>query len=139
MMSEHKLRLQREDFTLHANKTFSSLYEDTNFSDVTLVCEGNQQIQAHKVILSSGSQFFRNILQGSPHPHPMVYLRVNPVHVVSLVQFLYQGQCQVEQEDIDTFLDLARELKIEGLTSEMEEQTADTALSTAYHKTDGVL
>ena len=132
MMSEHKLRLQREDFTLHANKTFSSLYEDSNFSDVTLVCEGNQQIQAHKVILSSGSQFFRNILQGSPHPHPMVYLRVNPVHVASLVQFLYQGQCQVEQEDIDTFLDLARELKIEGLTSEMEEQTA-------YHKTAEVL
>ena len=133
-MSELKLRLEREDFTLHAKKSFKSFYEDSNFSDVTLVCEGNQQIQAHKVILSSGSQFFRDILQGSPHPHPLVYLRVKPAHLASMVKFLYQGQCQVEQEDIDTFLDLARELKIEGLTSEMEEQKADIALSTTDSK-----
>ena len=124
-MTAVKLGLVRKDFNLKTGKTFSSLFGDKAFSDVTLVCNDNHHIQAHKVILSSGSHFFRDLLLANPHPHPLVYLRVTLVHLDALVKFLYLGQCQVDQEDIDTFLKLARELKMEGLTQEGEEENGE--------------
>ena len=38
------------------------LRKDTDFLDVTLVCEDYQQIGAHKVILAAVSLFFQNRL-----------------------------------------------------------------------------
>ena len=35
--------------------------------------------------------------------------------------FLTKGQCKVEQQDIDSFLSLVSTLKVEGLTSGVEE------------------
>ena len=40
-----------------ATSTFRFLFEDDHSTDVTLVCEDNQQIWVHKVILSSVSEF----------------------------------------------------------------------------------
>ena len=39
-----------------------SLRDDIDFADVTLVCEDDQQIMAHIVILAASSSFFQNIL-----------------------------------------------------------------------------
>ena len=63
------------------------------FSDVTLVCDDDKQVFAHKVafdafwwqagfvktilmkvILSACSPFFRRILLNNPHQHPLIYL-----------------------------------------------------------------
>jgi hypothetical protein len=54
------------------------------------------------------------------HPVALLYLRLEYDHLVSLVRFIYLGQCEVEQKDIETFLLIAKQLKIEGLTDEDE-------------------
>ena len=36
--------------------SFRTLFTDTDFTDVTLACEDNKQISAHKVVLSSCSE-----------------------------------------------------------------------------------
>ena len=69
-MSE-KLCIQGNDFKQNVNNAFRRLQNDTDFSDVTLVCEDGQQIQAHKVILAASSPFFEDILQNIKHPHPL--------------------------------------------------------------------
>ena len=58
-MSE-KLCLQCKwnDFKENIKGAFGSLRQDNDFSDVTLVCEGSQQMEAHKVILAASSPFF---------------------------------------------------------------------------------
>jgi hypothetical protein len=38
-----------------------NLKENNEFADVTLACEGGQQIEAHKVILAASSSFFQNL------------------------------------------------------------------------------
>ena len=38
------------------------LNEERYFLDVTIACDENYQTKAHKIILSVGSLFFRNIL-----------------------------------------------------------------------------
>lgn len=120
-MTNLKLGLVRGNFSLHTEQSFNSLYEASDFSDVTLVDEDNNQIPAHKIILSSGCQFFRDLFLRNPQFQPLVFLRVSRAHLQALVTFLYKGQCQVEQWDIDSFLRLARTLKVEALTSGVEE------------------
>ena len=72
-----KLGLVREDFSLHAENTFAALFEDTELTDVTLVCEdGVEEVKAHKIILSSGSGFFKDLFRRPPQQQqPLVYLR----------------------------------------------------------------
>ena len=60
------LGLVREDFSFEAAKTLSSLFDQPDFSDVTLVCEDQKQIPAHKVMLASASPFIKNITEFSP-------------------------------------------------------------------------
>ena len=36
---------------------------------------GAGQFAVHKVILSASSIFFRDILKGNKHPHPLIYIR----------------------------------------------------------------
>ena len=33
-----------------------------------------------------------------------------------MVEFIYTGQCKVEQKDLENFLSMIKELKVEGLT-----------------------
>ena len=109
--------LSWDNFQNNAQHTFRNLRNDPHFTDVTLVCRDYEHIQAHKVILSSCSPFFKHILVKSPHKHPLLFLNgVNSNDLQSLLQFMYSGEAQVEDEHLAQFLFTASELKIEGLT-----------------------
>ena len=56
---KEKLRLQRNDFANNISSAFLNLSSDKDFTDVTLVCEDGQQVEAHKLVLISSSPFFR--------------------------------------------------------------------------------
>ena len=115
MISE-KFLLASDKFQTSAGKTFNNLFEDQDFSAVTLVCDDDKQIRAHKVILSSSSSFFRKILITNPHQHPLLYLKgVSFSDLQSVVKFLYFGETEIAQNNLENFLDAAKELGIEGL------------------------
>ena len=111
------VNLRLKDFNLHAGNCFTSLLDETDFADVTLVCDDNKQIKAHKVILGLGSDLFKNILQNNPHPHPLIYLENIQLSMLeSALQFLYFGEVEVQQNAINEFLLMAGDLKMKGLT-----------------------
>ena len=117
-MSE-QLCLRWNDFKENVNSAFGSLRNDREFTDVTLACEDGQQIEAHKVILASSSPFFQKILQNSKHPHPLIYLRgFQSKDFASILDFLYFGEANVYQEDLDSFLAIAEEIQLKGLTGQ---------------------
>ena len=90
------------------NSVFGMLRNDQNFADVTLACEDGTQIKAHKVVLASFSPFFMEMLKKNTHPHPLIYMRgLKAENLVSMVDFLYYGEANVNQESIDVFLGLA--------------------------------
>merc|ERR1719228_2281120 len=98
------------------NEAFRELREEKDFFDVTLACDDNQ-IQAHKVIISACSPFFRSILRRNPHQHPLLYLRgVKYKELLSVLNFMYLGEVSVAQEELNTFLNVAEDLKVKGLT-----------------------
>ena len=117
-MSE-KLCLKWNDFIENVNSSFGKLRGDKEFTDVTLVCDDGQQMEAHKVILASSSPFFEKILQKSKHPHPLIFLRgFQSEDFSSILDFLYFGEANVYQEELDSFLTIGKEIKIKGLTGQ---------------------
>ena len=117
-MSE-KLCLQWNDFKENVHSAFASLREDNDFSDVTLVCEDGQQVEAHKVILAASSPILGNLLKRKKHLHPMIFMRgLKYEDLVAVVDFLYLGEANVFQEHLDSFLTIANELQLKGLMRE---------------------
>ena len=90
--------------------------KDNDYSDVTLVCEEDQQIEAHRIILTACSPFFSSVLKMNKHSHPLIYMRgLKAKDLVAIVDFIYHGEANINEEDLVGFLALAEELQIEGL------------------------
>ena len=127
-MSE-KLCLQWNDFQENIKSAFGNLREDKNFRDVTLVCEDDQQVEAHKVVLASCSPFFQKLLERNKHPHPLIYMRgLKLDDLLAIMDFVYRGEANVFQEKLDSFLAIAEELQLKGLmgNSEQGDEGLDT-------------
>ena len=117
MTSTEKLCLQWNDFKENITSSFRNLREDREFTNVTLACEDGQQIEAHKVVLSSSSPFFMELLKKTKHPHPLIYMRgLRSEDLETIMDFLYFGEANVLQENLNTFLALAEELRLKSLT-----------------------
>ena len=108
--------LSNKYYFRNIKQTFECILNEGELSDVTLVTSDNKIMYAHKLILCSFSSFFSEILVNHPHQNPLIYLRGIVQKDLELVlKFIYTGQCEVEKYKIAHFLELANELKIEGL------------------------
>ena len=117
-----KLCLKWNDYQDNVNSAFGSLRKDKDFADVTLACEDGQQIEAHKVILAASSPFFQNLLKKNKHPHPLIYMKgIKHEILLAVVDFLYLGEANVFQESLDSFLEIAEELRLKGLMGQTED------------------
>jgi len=116
--------LRWNDFAENVSGAFKDLRAESDFFDVTLACSdsGVRTLQAHKVILSACSNFFKTTFRqqqaNNKHPNPYIYLRgVFYNDLVSILDFIYNGEVNVAQEDLNSFLAVAEELQIKGLTN----------------------
>jgi len=125
-MGSEKFCLRWNDFESNISSAFRELRDDKDFFDVTLACD-DEQLQAHKVIISACSPFFRNILRRNPHKHPLLYLKgVKYSDLQSVLNFMYHGEVNVAQEELNSFLAVAEDLKVKGLTQNQSAATQGT-------------
>ena len=118
-MDQEKFCLKWNDFHSTVSGSFGQLRKEEDFFDVTLVSDDENQLPAHKLVLSACSSFFKTILKKNTHSHPLIYLSgVNSANLGFILDYIYQGEVQVSQDDLDNFLDVAEKLKIEGLISD---------------------
>ena len=125
MGSTENFCLRWNDFESNVSGAFRDLRAEADFFDVTLSCtdSNGRSLQAHKVILSACSSFFKSLLRQqqatqNSHPNPFIYLRgVTFSDLSSVLDFMYHGEVNVAQEDLNSFLSVAEELQIKGLTN----------------------
>ena len=105
------------EFQGNLKATFKEFRKSSEFSDVTLVCGDGVQVEGHKMILASGSDFFRTLLRGHTHQaHPLIYLRgVQSRCFLAIVDYIYRGEATVPQGDLEEFLANAEEFGLQGL------------------------
>ena len=119
-----KLCLQWNDFQETILSSFKDLRQDKNFTDVTLAREDGQQVEAHKIVLTSLSPFFKSILSRNKHQRPIFYMRgVKSEQLLAMLDFLYCGEANVYHELLDSFLAIADELKLKGSLESKKNKT----------------
>ena len=98
-------------------------------ADVTLACEDGKQLEAHKVILAISIPVFQKIFTRNKHVHPFLYMRGMKSDVLSAVlDFLYCGETNVNQGDLDSFLAIAEELRLKGLMGKLNQDEEITTM-----------
>lgn len=116
---DQEFNLVWNEFTNFTTETLKDLLQDKCFTDVTLVCNGGRQVGAHKAILSACSPFFRQILLNNPHSNPLIYLQgISYQDLDTIIRFIYLGEAQLPQKDLETFLKASEALKIKGLNTQ---------------------
>lgn len=110
--------LRWNNFNDNMKTGFHELLRREDFVDVTIAAEG-KLIQAHKMVLSICSPYFKNIFKTNPCQHPVVFLKdVTHKELAGILQFMYLGEVSVQQEELGRFLKTAEALQIKGLTGE---------------------
>jgi len=125
-VTEDAFCLKWNDFHTSLTSSFAELREESDLLDATVVCDGTP-MRAHKLVLSACSGVFRQLFRSSSsalgfaqgdHHHPVILLwDVKADDLKLLFNFMYEGQVNVAQERLSTFLTLAERLQVRGLTS----------------------
>ena len=117
-MESEVLCLQWNEFQTNLRSSLKDLRNSVDFSDVTLVCEDGQWLDAHRVILASSSAFFKDLLLKINQPHPVIFMRaLTHATLATMMNFIYLGEAEVRKEKLDDFLSLAGELGVKGMTN----------------------
>jgi hypothetical protein len=107
--------LRWNNYQTNLTCVFDQLLQSESFVDVTLACDGNQ-IKAHKIVLSACSPYFQSLFFDNPCQHPIIIMRdVKWPELKAIVEFMYKGEINVNQDQISPLLAIAEMLQIRGL------------------------
>ncbi len=118
--------LRWNDYKTSLIEAFEALRQDDDFVDVTLGC-GGRKFKAHKMLLSACSLYFRELLRGNPCQHPIIIIRETSADdLEAILEFVYNGEVNVDEKQLDSFLKAAKALQIRGLTDLETTKTTGT-------------
>ena len=111
-----KLTLKWDDFQSNVSSSFRRLRDTDDFYDVTLVSDDQQQMSAHKIVLAAISGYFKKVLKENRHSNPLLCLNgVNSHELRGVLDYIYNGEVQINQEHLDNFLKIAQRFQLDGL------------------------
>lgn len=129
-MTGDKFCLKWNDFDSNFSGSLRDLRDERELEDISLVSDTGD-VRAHKVVLAASSPLFRAIITRNPHSHPLLYLKgVTATNLNYVLDFIYNGEVNVAQDDLNSFLTAAEDLKIKGLTQQQETPAPDNSEST---------
>lgn len=115
LASSQQFCVKWNSYSSNLQNVFPRLLTSEHFVDITLACEG-QMIKCHKVVLSACSTYFENLLVHNPCQHPIIFMKdMKHWEVQALVDFMYKGEVNVSQEELNSLLVAAEALQIRGL------------------------
>ncbi|XP_041968286.1 protein tramtrack, beta isoform-like isoform X30 [Aricia agestis] len=124
MASDEQFSLCWNNFHANMSAGFHGLLSRGDLVDVTLAAEG-RLLQAHKLVLSVCSPYFQEMFKMNPTQHPIVFLKdVSHSALRDLLQFMYQGEVNVKQEELASFISTAEQLQVKGLTGNSNEESS---------------
>ena len=59
------------------------------------------QVLAHKVILSAGSAYFKEVLKNNKHPYPLLpFQGITTLDLTAILDFIYNGELQLHEDHL---------------------------------------
>ena len=121
-MSE-KFSLKWNDFHDNVSKSFGVFRNSEYLHDVTLVSDDFKHAAAHKLVLSACSEYFRNIFEHTKESKPLICLEgLGSKDIQSILDYVYDGEVKIYQDDLERFLSIAGRLKLSGLIGDEDQE-----------------
>ena len=125
-----KFSLKWNDFHSNLSKSFQEFRKEDDFFDVTLVGDDGKHVTTHKLVLASSSEYFKNVFTNSKkyfQSHALICLEdLQQDDLNNILDYIYHGEVQMHQQDLDRFLEIAQRLKLEGLIGGEQEEDEGT-------------
>ena len=120
-----------DGFSEHLKNVFNDLNTSKTFTDVTLVCDDDEILKAHRFILSSCSDVFKAMFAANHSSQPCVYLRgIQKREMELILKYMYFGEATFEHELLEKFLNVAKDLKVKDISQD----AGNTAFNNALKK-----
>ena len=127
MVSTEKSYLKWDYFQENIRNSLIDLAQSQDFCDVTLVCEDNQKIVAHRIVLSASSPMLQQMLRNLEHSHPLLYFwDIKHRDLIKLMEFMYRGQTSVYQSDLAEFISIAKTLAVQGISEQLLQENKNS-------------
>jgi len=99
-------------------------FRHSNFLEyVTLVCDDQRELKAHRIVLSSLSDVMKSILNGHLEENPRIYLtEIQYKYMESILNFIYLGETSIEKKDIQEITNIAKHLQLKEFRFENTEE-----------------
>ncbi|KOB68720.1 hypothetical protein OBRU01_17878 [Operophtera brumata] len=124
MTNASQFSLRWNNYVSHVTEAFNVLRFENDLVDVTLCCDGGK-IRAHKMLLSACSSYFKQIFKENPCQHPVIIFRnFKYEDLNAIINFMYHGEVNIFQEQLESFLNTAELLEVKGLTDNMEDESS---------------
>ncbi|XP_071515112.1 uncharacterized protein [Panulirus ornatus] len=114
-MAEGMLSLSWNNHSSTFCHMLSTLREMERYTDVTVACDG-KFYPAHKLVLSTCSDYFLKMFERTPCKHPIIVVKdVECRDIEALLSYMYAGVVSVAQNDLAQLIKAAELLQIKGL------------------------
>ena len=124
-----KFSLKWNDFSTNVHKSFQNLRKEEDFFDITIVGDDCKHVTAHKLVLASSSEYFRMLFSNNKkyfQSNAMICLDgLNQNDLNNVLDYIYHGEIQIYQHDMDRFLGIAERLKLKGLIGGKQQKDED--------------
>ena len=127
--------LKWKAFHSNVSNAFGLLRNEDYLHDVTLVSDNHKQISAHKLVLSACSEHFKDIFKYSNKPNAHTLLCLDGIKsddLENILDYIYNGEVRMLQDNLDRFLMVAQKLKLKGLMGkdyEYSQQKDDNSIN----------
>ena len=83
------------------------MFDEKDFTDVTLATNDNKEVEVHRVVLSSQSKFFKRILNTNSKREILIYLtNICFDELQTLLEYMYLGQTEIKEQQMKNFKNL---------------------------------
>lgn len=114
-MAEGMLSLAWNNHSSTFGHMLSTVRDSELYTDVTIACDG-KFYPAHKLVLSTCSDYFYKIFERTPCKHPVIVIKdVACKNMEALLNYMYAGVVSVSQSDLAQLIRAAELLEIKGL------------------------
>ena len=116
---DNKYSLKWNDFNSNLTTSMSFFRNKGYLNDVTLVTDDHQQISAQRFVLSMCSEYFQQLFDNNNLSNIVICLEgVSTQDLNNCLDFMYNGEIQIFQNDLNRFLKIAHRFKIKGVTED---------------------
>ena len=118
-----RFSLKWNDYHSNVANSFGTLRNEDYLCDVTLVSDDQQQVPVHKLVLSACSEYFQAIFKNgnSRSANMMICLEGvsgQDLNLNNCLDYMYTGEVQIYQYDLDKFLNIAQRFQMKGLQND---------------------